>query len=124
MDRSPGILVVDDEDSIVQITKQILIRRNYNVLTAVDGIEAIDIFRIHTGEIDLVILDLTMPIMDGADVYRELKAIRPDIPIVLTSGLNCEETIEAFGVSDYAGVLQKPVQMTTLLDTVQGILGS
>ncbi|MCL4177771.1 MAG: response regulator [Verrucomicrobia bacterium] len=86
------ILVVDDEDSIIQITQEMLRRHGYRTLTAADGTEAVACLAQHPIEIKAVITDLLMPEMDGFRLVQVLKHMAPDLPVLVSSGL--EETRE------------------------------
>ena len=79
------ILCIDDNEQSLSIRKFMLETRGYRVLPAVSGREAIELFQ-HAGTVDLVITDLVMPEMDGAEVIRVLKELAPDIPMILISG--------------------------------------
>jgi CheY-like chemotaxis protein len=116
------ILVVDDEAHIRAGTAQVLEHTGFTVLTAADGQEAIAVFREHAATIRAVLLDLTMPHMDGAATARELRQIRPDVRIVLSSGYTVEEATRQFTDRDLVGFLQKPYALKDLLAAVRGAL--
>lgn len=80
------ILVVDDDPTLVDVCSQMLAHLGYEVITATGGAEALEIFRTHAGLFDLVISDINMPGMNGAELTRELLAIRPGLPVLLYSG--------------------------------------
>jgi len=84
------ILVVDDETSIREITRQTLEAYGFNVFTASDGAEAVAVYAQHASEIDVVLTDLMMPIMDGVAMIHALRRMNPDIPIIAASGLATE----------------------------------
>ncbi|MBW2449135.1 MAG: response regulator, partial [Deltaproteobacteria bacterium] len=81
------ILLVDDEDMIVDVSRKLLEKLGYTVLTAVSGREAIEMYQKHLKKIALVIVDMIMPGLDGGETYDELKKIDPDIKVLLASGL-------------------------------------
>ncbi len=83
------VLVVDDNPTLVEVCTQMLEHLGYNVITATGGKEALEVFRVHSSVFDLVISDVEMPDMNGAELTRELLAIRPGLPIMLFSGY-CE----------------------------------
>ncbi|MDJ0650962.1 MAG: response regulator, partial [Xenococcaceae cyanobacterium MO_188.B19] len=87
------ILVVDDENSILEVTKATLTSYNYQVLTANNGIEAIAIYAQNKNTIDLVIMDIMMPTMDGQTAILTLKQINPEIKIIAVSGLISSQKI-------------------------------
>jgi len=84
-------MVVDDEAPVRNVTKIILKRHGFEVLTAADGCEAIKLLQEHNGNIACILLDLTMPHMDGEETYRELRRISSDIPVIMTSGYSEQE---------------------------------
>ena len=116
------ILVVDDEAHIRAGAAEVLEHAGFTVLTAADGQEAVAVFRDHAATVRVVLLDLTMPHMDGAATALELRQIRPDVRIVLTSGYTAEEATRQFTDRDLAGFLQKPYALKDLLATVRGAL--
>jgi len=100
----------------------VLEHTGFTVLTAADGREAVAIFRRHAPTVRAVLLDLTMPKMDGAATARELRQIRPDVRIVLTSGYTAEEATRQFTDRDLAGFLQKPYGLKDVIAAVRGAL--
>ncbi|MBI2422984.1 MAG: PAS domain S-box protein [Candidatus Hydrogenedentes bacterium] len=107
---APGacILLVDDEESIRNLGATLLQHMGMNVLLAADGIEALGIFKKHRRQIDAIILDLTMPKMDGVETLRALREIDGAVPVLLSSGYNEEETNALFEGASVTGFLQKP----------------
>lgn len=108
------ILVVDDMPAVLDSARLLLESMGFSVLTAGDGLEAVDIFRTRSAEIGAVLLDLSMPAMTGADVFRELRSLCPDVPILLTSGYSEEEAVQAFQERGLAGFIQKPYRTEEL----------
>jgi two-component system, cell cycle sensor histidine kinase and response regulator CckA len=80
------VLFVDDEIALQKVTVAILKRYGFSVLTASDGIEALDAYTAHAGEIQLVICDICMPRMDGWETMEALRKLSPDLPIIVASG--------------------------------------
>ena len=89
-------------------------RLGMQVLQAGDGAEAIDLFRARGAEIGCVLLDLNMPRLDGEEVFRAIRKMRPDARVLLMSGYAEQETVARFHGLGVAGVLQKPVSSATL----------
>jgi two-component system cell cycle sensor histidine kinase/response regulator CckA len=116
------ILVADDEESVRLVARRMLERFGFSVLTAADGREAVQVFREHADEIACVLLDLTMPFLDGEQVFREMRAIRPDVKAILTSGYNEQEATERFGGKGLSGFLQKPFQQESLSEMLRETL--
>jgi PAS domain S-box-containing protein len=111
------ILVVDDEAAIREITKTSLEKYNYKVYTASDGIEALALYVQHKDEINVVLVDMMMPSMDGATTIRTLQKINPQVKIIAVSGLLASDKLaEAAGVKTF---LSKPYSTKELLRTLQ-----
>ncbi len=102
------ILIVDDDKAILKLCTSLVSRFGYSVLTASDGKEAIEVFRKHNSEIACVILDLTMPKMDGAATFNFLKEIYSDVKVILSSGYSEKAATERFAGKGLAGFIQKP----------------
>ena len=117
------VLVVDDEEIVRQAAERMLHRLGYRTLAAENGEKALDVYREHVGEIDCVLLDLTMPRMDGASAYAALHSLDPDLPVVLCSGYSQHELGAGLDRDSLAGFLQKPYSMELLSETIQGALG-
>jgi CheY-like chemotaxis protein len=92
------------------------------VLVAEDGLVAVDRVRTSARPIDLVLLDLTMPKMDGVQTLRELRRLRPDLPIILMSGFAAAQALARFGEHHLSGFLQKPFTMRQLRGLAEPIL--
>lgn len=113
------VLVVDDEASVRMLIKRILERLGLKVLTADDGEEGLAVFRQHAGEIAFVILDLTMPKLDGDRALAEMRKICPTVRAVLTSGYDVELFDRRFDQEGFAGFIRKPFQVETLINLAQ-----
>jgi len=116
------LLVVDDEETVRNIAKSMLETFGLTVLTASDGRDAVNTFRERADEIDLVLLDLTMPQMDGEEAFRELRRIKDDVRVILSSGYNEQDVTNRFAGKGLSGFIQKPYQVATLLEKVRGLL--
>ncbi len=116
------ILVVDDEPGVRAVVRATLEQAGFGVLTATDGDDAILVFRQHMDAISCVLLDLTMPRKGGTEVIRELRAIRPDVPIVLTSGYDESDVVHRLGALELAGFVQKPYRGSDLLAAIHKAL--
>jgi len=116
------ILLVDDQDIIVQIEKQMLERLGYHVTARSSSTDALEAFQMQPDKYDLVITDLTMPNMTGDKLAQKLMAIRPDIPVILCTGFSekmSKEKAEALGIE---GFLMKPVVMKDLSGMIRKVL--
>lgn len=116
------ILVVDDEDEVRSVVRDMLSFHGLQVLTARDGHGGLELFRREADSIDLVLLDLTMPGKSGMEVYREILSIRPEMRVVVMSGYSIEPQPDRFGGAAPAAFLQKPFVMNTLMETVSQAL--
>jgi PAS domain S-box-containing protein len=114
---SGTILVVDDETIVSETARLILEKFGYRVIIARDGQEAVDLFRAHASEIDLVLLDMDMPVMPGEIAFPQIRAIRPHTPVIVTSGFDEAEAVRRFG-SDIDTFLQKPYTAVQLINRV------
>ena len=119
--RGEWILLVDDEASIREITKDTLQTYSYRVLTASDGIEAIAIFAQHHSEINAVLIDMMMPSPDGATAIRVLQKIKPAVAIIASSGLSPSGNVDC-SIDDNIPFLAKPYSTEALLTTLHHIL--
>jgi two-component system cell cycle sensor histidine kinase/response regulator CckA len=116
---SGTVLVVDDEEFIRVVAMEILNKFGFDVLTASDGEESLRIVREHKGAISAVILDLTMPRMDGETAFRELRKIRPDLRIILSSGFSEQDVVARFADTPVAGFIQKPYTASDLVQKLR-----
>jgi PAS domain S-box-containing protein len=117
-----SILFIDDEEILVNMTKRMLKKLGYKVVAKTSSSEALEIFRAHPEKFDLIITDQTMPDLTGMQLARELRSVRPDIPIILCTGYSenvSEEKIKAAGIND---LLMKPVVMRKLAETIRQVL--
>jgi PAS domain S-box-containing protein len=120
---SGTILLVDDDDQIRNVCKRILERIGFEVITAEDGKDGIDVFSKNRDKIRCVILDLTMPRMDGKEAYSELMLIDPDVKVIISSGYNEIEVMNSFKGKGLAGFIQKPYQLENMKDELKKVLG-
>jgi CheY-like chemotaxis protein len=112
---SGTVLVVDDEEIIRNLARRMLERIGFSVLTASDGAEAVRLYQQHQNDIVCVLLDLTMPKMDGQQTFRALRRIRHDVRVILSSGYCEEGATEQFAGMEATGFIQKPYQFDTMI---------
>ncbi|MDZ7781084.1 MAG: response regulator [Gemmatimonadota bacterium] len=118
------VLVVDDEAAVRSITRQSLESFGYRVLTAADGTEAVAVYGERGDDIEVVLLDMVMPIMGGASAPRALRRMSPDVRIVAVSGGELRRSEAGDRPPEaVAGVLAKPYTAHDLLDTLAHVLG-
>jgi len=116
------ILLVDDEESVVQLEKQMLERLGYNVSTLSNRLEALETFNSDPNHYDLVISDMAMPNMTGDKLARELMSIRPDIPIIICTGFSERINKEQAEANKVKGFLMKPVVKSEMAQMVRKVL--
>jgi two-component system cell cycle sensor histidine kinase/response regulator CckA len=116
------VLVVDDEQGMRNLARAILEKCGYSVLTAGDGGDAMRVFRRHAGNVAAILLDLTMPGMSGEETAAQLLRIRPDVPIILSSGYGDGEVESRFAGRGLAGFLKKPYEPRELIEAIQRAL--
>jgi two-component system cell cycle sensor histidine kinase/response regulator CckA len=115
------VIVVDDEEIVRQTAKHTLERYGYQALTAEDGERAVELYRQATGVV-LVLLDLTMPVMNGEEALRRLQTIDPKVKVLLSSGYNEVEAVQRFAGKGLAGFIQKPYTASALAEKVKEVL--
>jgi len=117
------VLLAEDEEQVRSVAKRMLERMGLNVLTARDGREAVDLFQETADRVSLVLLDLTMPRMDGDQAMEEIHRIRPDVRAILASGYSEQETAKRFAEKGFCGFIQKPYTMDKLVAEMKRALG-
>ena len=116
-------MVADDEETVRSIAAEILEEVGFRILLAKDGGEAVALFRQHTGQLVLILLDVTMPVMNGDEVYAEIRRVREDVPVVLTSGYTESDAAGRFAEHPPSGFIQKPFLPEALIAKVREALG-
>jgi CheY-like chemotaxis protein len=113
------ILIADDEKYIRDLTTRMLNISGYKVHLARNGKEAISIFNDKKDEISCILMDLTMPELDGREAFTEIRKINPDIPVIITSGY-CEfDIVSKFADEKISGFLQKPYNLEDILSAIE-----
>ncbi len=120
---SGTVLVIDDEEGIREVASMMLAQMGLDTLTASDGLHGVETYRQHADQISAVLLDMTMPKMDGKACFRELRRINPDVKVILSSGYNEQEATNRFVGQGLAGFIQKPYSPETLRAMMQDKLG-
>jgi C4-dicarboxylate-specific signal transduction histidine kinase/ActR/RegA family two-component response regulator len=118
------ILFVDDEPPLTKIGKQMLERLGYTVIDVTDSSEALSMVKSDPDRFDLIITDLTMPSMTGTMLAKEVLRIRPDLPIIISTGYSGELTDEAMKSSGIRALLMKPLLKKEMAITVRKVLDS
>jgi PAS domain S-box-containing protein len=118
------VLMADDDEMARAACQAVLAAFGFQVLVAADGEEAVRVFQEHAGEIACVVLDLTMPKMDGLAAFQAMRQIRPDVKVVLISGYDETEATRQFGGGGLAGFVQKPYRVQALAEEIRRVLYS
>ncbi|MBX7259023.1 MAG: PAS domain S-box protein [Candidatus Hydrogenedentes bacterium] len=116
------ILITDDEETIRTLAKMMLEKIGFEVLTAADGREGVEVFRAHAHELSAVLLDMTMPHLDGEGAFIEMQKIRPEVPVILSSGFSEQEASSRFTSAGLAGFIQKPYSLEELVNCIRRTL--
>lgn len=116
------VLVVDDEDQVRSTAAKLLDALGFRVLTAADGLEGADLHRARHGEIDLVLLDMTMPRLDGPESLIAIRAVNPDAKVLIMTGYSPEEAATRFAATPPDGYLQKPFTLAKLREALRSVL--
>jgi CheY-like chemotaxis protein len=116
------ILIIDDEDLVLDVGQKFLRFMGYRVLTARDSEEAIEVYRNHREKIDLVILDLVMPKMEGGEIFKRLKQISTDVKVLVASGYSIDGKASQVLEQGACGFIQKPYDMRQLSQSIRSIL--
>jgi PAS domain S-box-containing protein len=117
-----SILLVDDEDIIIDVSKEILETLGYHVHVARNGKEAVEIYKEKGNEIDLVILDMIMPGISGSETFNSLKSINADIKVILSSGYSINGKAKEIMERGCRAFIQKPFEMSDLSDKIRKVL--
>ena len=117
------VLVVDDEESVRTVACRMLHHMGFKTLVACDGREALRQFRRHGEQITCVLLDLTMPQMNGEQTFLEMRRLKPDVKVVLCSGYNEQDATQQLAGKGLASFVQKPFSLEVLESAMRGLLG-
>jgi CheY-like chemotaxis protein len=116
------ILLIDDEPEIAEFASEVMAEEGYKVIVARDGFEALKIFQQINRQIALVILDFFLPVMDGDAVFEELKALNPNVNVVLSSGFAEQNKMGAMLAQGLRGFIPKPYTREKLLEQVRSTI--
>ena len=119
-----SVLLVDDDLSALVLMRRILMEAGFRVVAAQSGFECLDLFRMTPHGYDLVILDMTMPLLDGEETFQRLREIRPDLPVILCAGFIEQEKLDRLMGAGLAGLLRKPVAPNEIVDHVRATFES
>jgi CheY-like chemotaxis protein len=116
------LLLADDEETILEVGKDMLEAMGYRVLLAKNGKEAVELYSRHEGDVDLVVLDMVMPDMGGSEVYDKLKEISPETKVLLSSGYSINGKASEILERGCNGFIQKPFNIKELSGKLREIL--
>jgi CheY-like chemotaxis protein len=117
------VLMVDDEQKVLEVGKKMLERLGLKVITTTSASEVVEIFQKQSDHIDCVFIDLTMPQMDGVELFHKLKQIKADIPVIISSGYTEDQTMERFKNIQPEGFIHKPYRLRQLAVQMEMIMG-
>ena len=112
------VLVIDDEENVLQIADEVLTHCGYKVFTANGAEKGVAVYKENSSDIDLVILDMSMPVMSGEEVCNELRLVKPDANVLLSSGFSNDERVKKAMNGGFCGFLGKPYSAHELSKTV------
>jgi signal transduction histidine kinase/ActR/RegA family two-component response regulator len=119
---SGTILMVDDEEMVLDVGARVLKKLGYTVLESNNGRNAVELYKKLQDKINLVVLDIVMPNMGGAEVYDRLKEINPDVKVLLSSGYSIDDQARKIMERGCDGFIQKPFSLKAMSDKIAGIL--
>ena len=122
--KGATVLLIEDEAPLMRATRQRLERMNYNVLEAWTGKQALEQLSAYKGSVDVALLDMRLPDINGDKLYYEMTAIDPDLKILLCSGYAIDEPVKQLLDNGAFGFLQKPFSLATLTEKLNGVIGT
>ena len=120
---SGTVLLVEDEEQVTLIAKVMLEELGFTVIGASNGKEALEQYQRNAKEISLVVTDIGMPVMDGYALFRELKKLNPDLPIIISSGFGDADVTSRIPSEEVAGMISKPYNFEQLRDVLKDVCG-
>ena len=120
--RPRRILVVDDEPAARVLANRVFSEAGFEVVTVQSGFECLECFRKQPHGFDLILLDLSMPFMDGEETFRRLREIYPGVVVLLSTGFMAQERVDRMLAAGLAGFIRKPHRPDELLGRVQAVL--
>jgi CheY-like chemotaxis protein len=122
--RKPSIVLVDDEEMALTVVKRILSDAGFEVTTALSGFECLNAIRQRPHAYDLILLDLTMPFMDGEETFRRVLEIRADVPVILCTGFIEQDRLNRLMTGGLSGFMRKPIAPDEMIAFIRSTLAS
>jgi PAS domain S-box-containing protein len=120
--RGDGLaLLIDDDSNVRDTVRRMLEDCGFTVIEAADGADGVDVFRRHAAEIAVVLLDMTMPKLNGEEVYREIRALRQDVPVILNSGYDEVDATQRIASEGPVAFVQKPFNSGQLAEKLSRV---
>jgi DNA-binding NtrC family response regulator len=119
---SGTILLVEDEDQVRLIAQALLKKLGFTVIEATNGKEALELYQKNDADIILVVTDMGMPVMNGYELFRELKKLRPGLPIIISSGFGDIDVTSKIAREDIAGLIGKPFSFDKLREVLKSVV--
>ena len=119
---SGTVLLVDDEETVRDVASEMLKMIGFEVIAAADGRDALEKYRQHGEQIDLVLMDLNMPNLNGEEAFHELREIDPEVRVILSSGFSEQEVTRKFMGKGLEGFVQKPYTLAALKNLVRTVM--
>ncbi|MGI8430889.1 MAG: response regulator [Chthoniobacterales bacterium] len=116
------VLVVDDEPMALMLSRLVLSQAGFEVVTAQSGFEALDLFQKSPGRFALVLLDLSMPILDGEETFRRLRRMDPNITVLLNTGFIEKHHLERMLADGLAGFIRRPYEPSEVIEQIESVL--
>ena len=118
------VLLVDDDESVRSIGRALLEELGFEVVTATDGRDAMEIYEQQYPQIRFVLMDLTMPHLDGEQAFREMRRVNAEVKVIMSSGYNEQDVSQKFVGKGLSGFLKKPYQLSVLQEAIRKLLDS
>lgn len=122
-EQKTTVFVVDDEEIIRDMATAMLTDRGFEVVAAENGLEAVEKFGRKSEEIDVVLLDMVMPGLSGQELFSELKKIKPEVKVILSSGYAAEDIAGELMENEGADFIEKPYSLAELVEKINKALG-
>ena len=116
------VLLIEDEDNVREIVTYLLEALGFSVTACASGQDGVGAYREEWQSIDLIMLDLLMPVMDGEETFRQLKAINPDLVVLISSGFGLEDKAQKLLDEGARGFIQKPYRKDPLFEMIKKLL--